>query len=253
MDSKGESEYQAFPATRWSLVIRSGARASEEGFRALEQLVTCYRPALKTYLVYVKKLDPEQADDLIQGFLADKVLQSGLLALAEREKGRFRTYLLTALERYRVSVYRKETAGKRSPGAGMMANLDEIQEIVADPHAGSDTFDIAWARELIQRTLQQVRTELESSDRAAFWAIFAARIVEPILDGALPAAYEKLVGRLGFASPMQASNALITAKRMFVRKLREAVADYVVGEQQIDAELADLQAILAGAGAGGGP
>lgn len=48
-------------------------------------------------------------------------------------------------------------------------------------------------------------------------------------------------------SPMQASNALITAKRMFVRKLREAVADYVNGEREIDKALAELQAILSGA------
>lgn len=247
MGTNGHSDYQAFPVTRWSLVLRAGAKSTAAGFQALEQLVTRYHLALKAHLVYVKKLDPDRAEDLIQGFLADKFLESDLLTTAQRDKGRFRTYLLTALERYRVSVYRKETTHKRSPGAGMIVDLEEIRDVVAAPHTRSSPYDIAWARELIHQALQKVRAELESSSRPSHWAIFEARVVAPILEGTPAADYNALVSRLGFATPVQASNALITAKRMFVRKLRETVADYVDGEKEIDEELGELQAILAGA------
>jgi hypothetical protein len=52
------------------------------------------------------------------------------------------------------------------------------------------------------------------------------------------------VEKFGFRSPTEASNALVTAKRMFVRALRAVVAEYARDENGIDREIEELRAIL---------
>jgi hypothetical protein len=96
-----------------------------------------------------------------------------------------------------------------------------------------------------------MESQCQASARPDIWGVFAARLLEPIFEEAKPAAYEELVSRFGFQSPGQAANVLITAKRMFARFLRSVVGEYVAAESEIEAELNELQAILAGArGAG---
>src|SRR5262249_45322974 len=109
----------------------------------------------------------------------------------------------------------------------------------------SDVFDVAWARELLGDVLRRMRAECEKSRRRDIWGIFQCRIVGPILDNAATLPYEQLVKGYGFRSPTQAANALVTAKRMFARLLRTVVGEYAVGEGAIDAEIRDLQQILA--------
>ena len=58
--------------------------------------------------------------------------------------------------------------------------------------------------------------------------------------------YEELVEKFGFETPTKASNALITAKRIFSRKLQEVVREYVETDEELAEELADLRAIAAG-------
>jgi hypothetical protein len=58
-----------------------------------------------------------------------------------------------------------------------------------------------------------------------------------------------VVVRFGFKSPTEASNALVTAKRMFVRALRSVVAEYATDEAGINGEIEELRAILSRAGA----
>jgi len=246
MGSDSSQGYREFPLTRWSLVDKAASVSSDAGYRALEELADRYRPALKAHLTYNKKLSPDRADDLIQGFLADKVLEGDLLAHADRAKGRFRTYLLTAMDRYIVSVVRKESAKKRSPGEGMLQDLEGVESSAVEPQATSNAYDVAWARGLIDETLRRVRNELESAGRASYWRIFEARVVGPILEGTPEQGYEALVEELGFPTPMQASNALITAKRTFVRRLREVVGEYAEDDVAIEKEIQELQAILAG-------
>lgn len=71
-------------------------------------------------------------------------------------------------------------------------------------------------------------------------------MLEPALNHAPLPSYETLVQRFGFQSPTQASNLLITAKRMFRRALADTVRDTVAGESQVEEEIRELKAILAG-------
>jgi DNA-directed RNA polymerase specialized sigma24 family protein len=242
---KDESQdFRAFPETRWSLVSRATAETVNGQREAMGELLGRYLPALKSHFVLRKKLPSERVDDLLQGFIATKVLNGDFLSRADRDKGKFRSFLLTAVDRYVVDVIRQEGAKKRSPGEGMTLSIDEYPYVIGAADPCGDVFDTAWAREVIAEALRRLRCECEASERSAFWGVFEARVVAPILDGAKPLAYDELVEKFGFQSPTQASNALITAKRMFVRALRSIVSEYAKDEAGVDAEIKELMAIL---------
>jgi hypothetical protein len=89
-----------------------------------------------------------------------------------------------------------------------------------------------------------MRQECDAAERSEIWGVFQARELGPALNEADPVPYADLVQRYGFLSPSQASNILVTAKRMFVRALRAVVSEYALTDDEIDEELLDLRRIL---------
>ena len=248
MDADGTDQAKAFPQTNWSQVRQAGHLSRVGGEQALGTLLDLYRPALKTHLVAARRISPEQAEDVLHDFIKDKVIERALVAGADPQRGRFRTYLLTALDRYLVSALRHDAAQKRAPGGGFVA-LEDVEHIPLAATGQSAAADVEWARQVILETVRRLQAECEATGHAAAWAMFASRVVQPILHGETPEPYDELVARLGFQTPTQASNALVTAKRMFVRTLRAVVAEYAGDDSAVDAELGELRAILSQAGA----
>jgi RNA polymerase sigma-70 factor (ECF subfamily) len=243
MSNDTPEDFRGLPTTDWSLVAHAGLPGEQTGLESLNELLSRYRPALKAHLVLKKKFSPTQADDLIQGFLSTKILDDGLVSRADPRKGKFRTILLTALDNYVISVIRRDSAKKRSPEHGFVSLEDSADQCGAVQPL-PDPFDVAWAHEIVLEALRRVKAECTASGRSAYWSVFDSRVVAPIFDGAEALPYERVVARFGFRSPTEASNALVTAKRMFVRALRAVVAEYARDEEGIDREIEDLRAIL---------
>lgn len=238
-----------FPPTHWTMIGRAGNADGPAAREALARLLEIYVPALRVHLVSFKRLDPTAADDLVQSFVAAKILESSLIAGADRSRGKFRTLLLTSLDRFVISERRKQSAAKR--GGNKLPAIDATE--IDIPDSGSTppcrAFDVAWARELLAEVLRRMRRECEESGRADLWTVFEGRLLQPLLNDAAPVEYDELVHRFGYASPTQAANALVTAKRTFQRVLRAAVAEYARSPEEIDEEIQDLWSVLAQSGA----
>jgi RNA polymerase sigma-70 factor (ECF subfamily) len=235
---------QPFPATQWSLVDR--ARQSDEGARhlALSQFVQRYLPALRAHLLIEKRMAGDRADDLLQGFVADKIIEQRLLDHADAGRGKFRSFLLVTLNNYIISQHRSDRAAKRLPTEGL-AELGEMAHQVAGGSDPAQSFNVVWARELIADALRRMQAECEQSDRADLWTIFQGRVVRPAYDGEDPIGYETLVKQLGLAAPLEACRLLTTAKRMFARNLHSAASEYAGDQGDTDAEIEDLRQTLA--------
>lgn len=233
-----------FPATQWSLVARADQTGEDQRREALGQLLKQYLPALKTHLVLSKKIDPDRADDLLQGFVADKVMGQRLLAQVDRDRGRFRTFLLGVLRYYVAAVHRREAAENQMPSAdAMREDRDwEPRDLGQEPSA---VFDLAWAQQVLRRTLDQMKRECHACGRSFVWGVFESRVVAPTLDRTEAVPYATLVERYGFESPVQAANAMVTAKRMFARTLRAVVGEYAGDEPTVAHEVRELREILA--------
>jgi len=236
----------AFPTTHWSLVCRAGQDDQQAKRDALDQLLACSLPAMRAHLVYAKRLAPADADDVVQDFVAEKILQRDLLGRADQRLGRFRTYLLTALDRFLLNRIRDAGAKNRAPAGAARITMGDHDDLPAAGQDASDAFDLAWARSVIQETLQRMRSHCEASGRGRIWEVFNCRVVAPALEGAPPVEYQDLVARFGFCSPAEAANVLVTAKRMYARALKSVIAQYARDTEEIESEVRQLHAVLAG-------
>jgi len=160
---------------------------------------------------------------------------------ADPDRGRFRTLLLTALDRYAVSTYRAASAKKR--GGGKVASLEALGAPAASPDGPADAFDVAWARGVMDQTLTRMRTYCNESDRDDLWGVFCDRLLTPTLERTALPPYDALVERYAIATPAQAANLLITGKRMFARTLKEVIAEYA-GDDAVGGEMDDLLRVL---------
>jgi RNA polymerase sigma-70 factor (ECF subfamily) len=224
------------------MVDRAGCDGAEAGREALERLLSCYLPALRAHLVFSKRLSTEDADDVLQDFVVGKILERDLIARADQELGKFRTFLLTALDRFLLNRIRALGAKKRAT-AGAAALGDRAEQVADDGVANS--YELAWARQVIAETVERMRADCQSSGRADVWDLFECRVLGPILENAEPVEYAELVRRFGFRSPSEASNVLVTAKRMYARLLRSVVAEYARDAAETESEIDELHRILA--------
>lgn len=236
----------AFPTTRWSLVGRAGVSETRANLTdagadraALAELIKIYLPALRAHLTGPLRIDPHRADDLLQGFLADKVLEQNLLALADPNRGKFRTFLLTALERFIIDTHRRDTAAKRAP-AKKPRDIDDVAELIESKQTPCDVFDRAWAGEVLSEVMRRMRDECRNSDRPHLWDIFEARMLLPITDGVAAPSHDDLAQRCKLETPTQSANALGSAKRIFTRSFRAVVGEYAASETEVDEEIRDL-------------
>jgi RNA polymerase sigma-70 factor (ECF subfamily) len=240
MNGSEQPPQRFFPTTRWSLVTRAAKGLPEDRRAALEQLLPLYMPALKMHLVQ-KGTEVERAEDLLQGFISSHVLERQLVARADAERGKFRTFLLTAFNNYVRSELRRENAGKRSPAR--LLDIQAYPDEASYTREASEAFDVEWGRQVLARALREMQEECKAGGRDDLWVIFESRVVQPILGEAETLPYETLIQKLGLESPTQAANLLTTAKRMFARILRGIMSDYAKDEE-IEQELQELRQIL---------
>ena len=196
-----------------------------------------YWPALRTHLVVKRRLTPEAADDLLQGFAVDRVLAKRFLGHVDRSKGRFRSFMLRCLENYWIDQSRARRKA---------SSLEESQEEqLAARHAEPpDVFDVAWAKQVLNAALRRMWDNCQRQRQSATWGIFYQRVLRPTLLDALAPSYDRLAAELGFISEQQAANALVTAKRQFRRALEEVVGEYVKHKADVQTEIIELRVIL---------
>ncbi|MCH8219245.1 MAG: hypothetical protein IH892_21015, partial [Planctomycetes bacterium] len=111
------------------------------------------------------------------------VLEQNLLKKADAAKGRFRSLLLIALNRYVDDVRDRKSAQKRQP-RGSLVSLDEV-EMPALPanlstSAPEDTFHYAWVSSLLEQVLESVKRQCCEEDKQIHWCVFRDRVLDPI-------------------------------------------------------------------------
>lgn len=246
MSDEQFDRFQRFPTTQWTLVGQAGLEFNAARRDALNELLRRYWSALRTHLIVRKRIESNLADDLVQGFIEKKILERDLVSVAERGRGRFRNLLLTALDNYVANEMQKRNAQKRAADRASSLDVDERSQLATGGQSPDQAFDQAWARQLLNDSITRMEQECRSDDRDDVWKVFQARVLAPILEGAEPTDYATLVEQCGFKSPAQASNVLVTGKRMFARVLRGVIAEYASSEEEIEMEIQELESVLSG-------
>src|SRR6516225_10396576 len=94
----GPQDARQFASTRWSLVAAAAQRDSPDSEAALATLCRLYWYPLYAY-ARRRLPQPQDAQDLTQEFFA-RLLDKDYLRQADRQRGRFRAFLLTAFKHF---------------------------------------------------------------------------------------------------------------------------------------------------------
>lgn len=235
----------AFPTTQWSLVLRADAGTEEEARTALEFL--CSRYWYPIYNFARRQGQPHhEAEDLTQQFLARLLATDGIGA-ARPERGRFRTFLLTALRNFLTDEWRRSQTARRGGGqAHVSIELARAEQRFAEDPADqsltpAQAFDRAWALEMLERAMARLREEYQSSGRGVLFDALAPRLWKSVSTDNAPASSPQVE-----TNAHALSVALHRLRHRLGLRLREEVAATVAEGSDIDAELHLLIAALGG-------
>ncbi len=236
------SDSGAFPATHWSTVLAAGGDSTGAAGEALERLCRAYWYPLYAF-ARRSGHPPTDARDLTQGFFAE-LIEHRLVARADSDRGRFRTFLLVAFKRFLVSEHRAASAQKRGGGRVWLSlEGDEGEARFAREAATHDTpevaFDRQWALSILDQALGHLEAEFRRKGREA---VFAR--LEPCLEGDHErGAYAEAARALGTTE----ATIKVTVHRMRQRYrelLRFTILQTVESPLVVDEELRHLLAAL---------
>ena len=200
--------------------------------------------------------DNERAKDVAQGFFCDVVLARKLLQKADRARGRFRTFLLTALDNYATSTIRKERAGIRRP-SGDIVPLDVVASegdfLVGMEVRPDEAFAYAWASALVDEVVKTVAGSCASAGLDRHWQAFRRSILDPTLSGAPRPSPAQLCRELEVKDKKALSNMITTVKRRFKVALRKHIRSLVASDDEVDGEICTLMEILSSGSFSPGP
>jgi len=153
-----------FVATRWSVVLRAGRSDTTRARAALESLCQTYWYPLYAY-VRRRGYPSEDAKDLTQAFFA-RLLVRQSLANADPDRGKFRSFILGAMNHFLADERAKLQTQKRGGGHEILS-LDLIaaeQRFDLEP-ANDATPDKAFDRQWAAALLNEVLNRLEDAYR----------------------------------------------------------------------------------------
>lgn len=225
----------SFDSTDWTQVVIARDWGVSSGKDAFERLLARYRPAMVQFVITKYRLHPNDAEEVVQQFIVDRMIEQNLFAKADRARGKFRGFLATVLHHYIIDKLRARKAQTSDTTAS--AHIDTIAQDIPVDH-----FDRAWAETVLADALAATEYELVEGGKETYWKLFYNRVIEAAYSGGQSRPYEEVVFELGFESPRAASNALVTAKRSFTRSLLRAVG--ATGDEDPQALLSEVLEIL---------
>jgi DNA-directed RNA polymerase specialized sigma24 family protein len=236
---------EGFLTTHWSLI--DGTTKDQDKNRALIAiLVQRYWKPVYCYLRR-KGRQNEEAKDLTQSFFHEIVLNRGLLERADPAKGRFRTFLLHALDQFLIDQKRKETARKRIPKDKLIPlDVTGLPELPEAALRGSDVdcFTYVWKSTLIDQTLSEISLACREQGLQTHWSVFEDRVIRPLCDTTEAPSMREICARYGIESESIASNMLVTVKRRFRAALRKNLRLTVLSQDDIDDELREMLSLF---------
>ena len=234
----------AFVTTHWSVVLTAGRSDTTRAHEALSRLCETYWYPLYAY-VRRRGHSPEDAQDSTQEFFA-RLLAGNWVGDADRTKGRFRTFLLTALNRFLASEWDRARAQKRGGGAASVPLDTEVAETryCADTKnalTADRLYDRQWAMTLLDRALTRLEAEHQRLGKAADFAVLSPALTAE--RGDIP--YATMAAQLGLSEPATRM-AVHRLRKRFREVFREEIAQTVAQPGEVEEEMRYLLAAFAG-------
>jgi RNA polymerase sigma factor (sigma-70 family) len=233
----------SFAATRWTVVLTAGHGLSPQAGRALEELCRTYWYPLYAY-VRRRGHNPQEAEDLTQEFFA-RLLARNYLAGVDREKGKFRSFLLASLKHFLANEWDRAQAQKRGGGQPHLS-LDtqtaetRYQSEPADDLTPEKLLERRWALALLDQVLARLRAEFVADDKEKQFDELKVWLTE----GKGATSYAVAAARLG-TTEGAAKVAVHRLRRRYRELLRDEISHTVATPAEIEEEIRHLFAAFA--------
>lgn len=236
-----ESEYSNAPTphqfrtTQWSMVLQAANVDEEQSRRALDRLCKISWPPI---FAFVRRLgySNEDAQDLAQGFF-QHVLTNNVLSYADKERGRFRSFLLASLKNFVSNETRKLRAEKRGGNVQFVSLDQDESDGYTPPQIASNEqfdqgFDRAWAEEIIRRTLDTLKNDYEKSGKLSLF-----EKLSPYLQlSSTQESYQEIAESLNMSTGTIAV-AVFRLRKRYGELLRNEIAQTVSSPMEIESEI----------------
>jgi RNA polymerase sigma-70 factor (ECF subfamily) len=227
-----------FATTRWSLIVAAGDTRSPGGEDALAQLCEVYWPPVYSY-VRSRGKSADEARDLTQGFFT-RLLEKKYVKTADRERGRFRTFLLTAVKHFMANEWDRERALKRGGGVRPLPmDFDSAETSYGIEPAHEVTPDRLYEKRWALTLLDHVRVRLRGETEARGGLERFERL-EPFITGEDDGpGYRQVADDLGM-SESAVKVAVHRLRKRFGALLREEVSQTVADSGTVETEIRAL-------------
>ena len=224
-------------------MLTAGRSDTTRAQDALARLCQAYWHPLYAY-VRRRGYSPEDAQDLTQGFFAH-LLEHNAVASVNRDKGRFRSFLLASLNHFLSDEWDKARAQKRGAEKVISLNAQNAETWLNQQPSENLTpekaFELRWAITLLEQVYHRLQGEHRQQGKAALFDTLRTTLAGP----GNSAPYAELAARLNM-SEGAVKVAVHRLRQRYRVLLRETIAETVASEAEVEDELRYLLRIVAG-------
>jgi RNA polymerase sigma-70 factor (ECF subfamily) len=233
-----------FRTTSWTMVSAASGDSSSDARDALARLCQIYWHPVYAF-IRRRGYDRDQAEDLTQGFFA-RLLEKHYLLDADRERGKFRSFLLTAVKHFLANEWDRSQTLKRGGGqTAVSIDLIEAERWYEPATVEASTperlFERRWALSLLEQVMAKLRAEFHDAGRAEQFDTLAG-FLNREADGER---YQAIAARLG-VTPGALRMSVHRLRRRYRELLRTEIAGTVTEADEIDDEIRFLLTTLRG-------
>ena len=241
-DSHASLARQTFVTTQWTEILVAGRTNNAAGDAALEKLCRTYWSPLYAF-VRRRGYDLHEAQDLTQGFF-ERLLEKDFMRSVDRNKGKFRSFLLAALDHFLAKDWRRARAQKRGGKMAFISLDDDSPErqylqVASRDLSPEQVFEQQWALTLLNEVLAQLQKEFTEAGKKTVFEETKVFLTGEKRD----ASCAQLAARLG-TTEAALKMTVSRMRRRYRELLRAEVARTVGSPEEIDTELRALSAAL---------
>ncbi len=231
-----------FATTHWTVILTAKDASQPEAQEALARLCRTYWAPLYSYL----RRDghsSHDAEDLVQAFF-ERFLEKNFLKDVQRERGRFRSFLLGALRHF---IFNENRASKRLRRGGQLLRIsldvpeEELRCQSEMAHAGTPekAYDRRWAQTIMANARRRLRDEMTSAGKSRNYEI----LEQWLATDPSPGEYEAAAPDLSL-SPRSVGVAVFRLRQRFRELVRIEVADTVAEMDDVQEEMRYLLEVI---------
>jgi RNA polymerase sigma factor (sigma-70 family) len=241
--TSGPSDAAGFDATRWTLVLAAArGNVTPHAGEAMAELCRIYWYPLYAY-VRRRGHETHEAEDLTQEFFL-RLLAKNYLATVDREKGKFRSFLLASLKHFLANEWDRTQTQKRGGGQTILpiSTLDAENRYRSEPWhdlTPERLFERRWALTVLDQVLARLQAEHAAGGKQALFERLKAFLV----GGRELGGYAEAAAELGMTEGA-VKTAAHRMRRRYRELLREEIAQTVAGPEEIDGEIEYLLSCL---------